>query len=51
MDKEILTDLQMRAAGTHELFMAYVGAGFTREEALQIILVIISTGMQTQQPE
>lgn len=45
MDEDLVTDLQMRAAGLHELFMAYVNAGFTREEAMQIILVIVHAGM------
>lgn len=30
----------------HELFSAYVNAGFTRVEALQIIIAVITRGQQ-----
>lgn len=41
MDEEMETDLQMRAGAMHELFMSYVNVGFTREEALQILLLML----------
>lgn len=34
------------AAQLHELFSAYVHAGFTRGEALQLVIVIISRWQQ-----
>lgn len=36
------TQLAEGAAQAHELFIAYVDAGFTRAEALQILLSIIA---------
>jgi hypothetical protein len=36
-----LTQLQAGVAQQHEMFMAYVDAGFTRPEALKIIIAII----------
>ena len=35
------TSLNSEAIGMHELFMSYVNAGFTREEALQIIMAFL----------
>jgi hypothetical protein len=40
-----LTQLAQGAAQGHELFMAYVQAGFTRGEALQLLIVVISAGI------
>jgi hypothetical protein len=37
-----LTPMAEGAAATHELFMAYVQAGFTREEALQLVISMIT---------
>lgn len=36
-----LTQLQTGVAQQHEMFMAYVHAGFTRPEALKIIISFI----------
>ena len=36
-----ITQLQTGVAQQHEMFMAYVQAGFTRPEALKIIISII----------
>lgn len=36
-----ITQMQQGAAATHEMFTAYVDAGFTREEAMQIVLTMI----------
>ncbi len=40
-----LTFLAEAAAQQHELFMAWVNAGFTRAEALQMIIAIMTEGM------
>ena len=42
-----LTELAKGAAQIHEMFTAYVGAGFTRPEALQIIIGVLTAGMAT----
>lgn len=41
-----MTALMQAAIATHEMFMAYVQAGFTREEALQIVIGITTAGME-----
>lgn len=38
-----MTMLAQGAAAQHEIFMAYVEAGFTRPEALAIIIAMITT--------
>lgn len=38
-----ITQLQAGVAQQHEMFTAYVDAGFTRPEALKIIIAIIVT--------
>lgn len=38
-----MTILATGAAAQHEIFMAYVTAGFTRQEALSIIIAMITT--------
>lgn len=51
---EPLTALAAGAAEQHELFMAWVHAGFTRAEALQLLLGVIGAGLamsQFQPPE
>jgi hypothetical protein len=40
------TPLAQSAAAHHELMMTYVQAGFTRAEALQILLMVVSVGLQ-----
>jgi hypothetical protein len=42
-----LTELAKGAAQLHEMFMAYVEAGFTRAEALQLVQGIIAMGIAT----
>jgi hypothetical protein len=37
-----ISDFAMGAAASHELFLSYVGAGFTEEQALSILLAILS---------
>ena len=45
------TQLAEGAAQAHELFSAYVGAGFTRAEALQILIGIMVAALhQGPQP-
>ena len=48
MEEQFLTDMQTKAAGTHEMFMSYVDAGFTREEALSIVLALLTTVVQVE---
>jgi hypothetical protein len=40
-----MTQLAQGAAQGHELFMAYVNAGFARAEALQILIAIFVAGI------
>jgi hypothetical protein len=40
------TPLAQSAAAHHELMMTYVAAGFTRQEALQILLMVLSINLQ-----
>jgi hypothetical protein len=37
-----MTELAAGASQTHELFMAYTNAGFSRDEALRILIGIIT---------
>ena len=39
---EFMSRLQQSAIALHELFTSYVNAGFTREEALRLILVLMA---------
>lgn len=48
VDYENLTPLQAAACGIHEGFLAYVTAGFTRDEALKIVLTQMSLVWQRQ---
>jgi hypothetical protein len=41
-----ISSLTEGAVHAHELFMAYVNAGFTRPEALQLIAAIISASVR-----
>ncbi len=47
---EPLTVLAAQAAVHHEIFTAYITAGFTRGEALHILTSIIVASLGTQQP-
>lgn len=42
--------LAASAASMHELFVAYLGAGFMRNEALYLIGLILTAGMRQQPP-
>lgn len=44
-----MTALMQGAIATHEMFMAYVEVGFTREEALTIVIGILTHGMGDRQ--
>ncbi len=46
-----LTPLAEGATTAHELFISYVNAGFTRAEALQIILAIMINGIRQQRKQ
>lgn len=48
-DANDMTVLMQGAIATHEMFMAYVQAGFTREEALQLVIGVLASGMKGQQ--
>lgn len=41
-DENDLTDLMVAASAMHELFITFVAAGFTRQEALQIVLAQVT---------
>lgn len=45
-----MTALAEGATSTHEMFMAYVTAGFTRAEALQIVIAIVTSFIPPPQP-
>jgi hypothetical protein len=40
-----MSQLATGAAQQHELFMAWVNAGFTRAEAMQLLLVVVEAGI------
>jgi hypothetical protein len=44
-----ITSLAEGAAQMHELFMAYLHAGFTRAEALQIMISIVTASIRPPQ--
>ena len=39
-----LPSLNAEAIGVHELFMSYVTAGFTREEAMTLVVTLMTLG-------
>ena len=41
-----LTELAKGAAQLHEMFTAYVDAGFARHEALQLVQAVITAGIR-----
>lgn len=41
-----ITDLAAGAAQLHELYSAYVGAGFTEMQALQLVIALITAGLR-----
>lgn len=46
MTDDPLTELQTAVAQQHELFVSYIEAGFTRDEALDIIKTIVVEAMR-----
>lgn len=44
-----MTALAEGAAQMHELFAAYVDAGFARAEALQILIAVVTASIQPPQ--
>jgi hypothetical protein len=51
MPQEPMTALGASAAAHHELVMTYVAAGFSRQEAMQVLLLLISVGIQRNNQE
>lgn len=45
-----ITALAAAATGMHELFTAYIDAGFTRAEALQILIAVVTAPMRPLNP-
>lgn len=46
MPDEPISTLLQGAIAMHELYQSYVDAGFTRTEALQLVMTLIQTGAQ-----
>lgn len=46
MSDEPMTPLLMGAAALHENMLAYVQAGFTRDEALKIVIAMLTEAMR-----
>ena len=44
-----MTALAEGAAQMHELFTAYVDAGFSRSEALKILIAVVTAGIRPPQ--
>lgn len=44
--KDFMTKLQQVAAAHHELYQEHVKAGFTEDQALEILLTIIELGFK-----
>lgn len=44
----LITPAEVNAAQLHELKVTYVEAGFTEDEAMQLIINIINTSVATQ---
>ncbi|MGW2520460.1 hypothetical protein ACWC09_26295 [Streptomyces sp. NPDC001617] len=40
-----ITELAAMAAQNHELYTAYVDAGFTDQQAMQLLIAIVTAGM------
>lgn len=41
-----ISDMRMRAIAIHEVFASYVGAGFTEEQALELVKTEIAAVVQ-----
>lgn len=50
-DDDPFTPMAAAASQMHEMFLAYVEAGFTRDEALRLIIGIITAGIPKQGDE
>jgi hypothetical protein len=44
-----LTELGAAAVGMHEMFQAYVAAGFTEAQAMQIVCAVLTAGINQLQ--
>jgi hypothetical protein len=51
MPSEPLTAIQEGAAAMHELFTAYIGAGFSRPEALQLCIGHVTSAARSPREE
>jgi len=40
-----LTSLESSAAEMHELYLGYINAGFSADQALQLVMTILSAGI------
>ncbi|MFE9448290.1 hypothetical protein [Streptomyces sp. NPDC006739] len=40
-----ITDLAAGAAQVHELYLAYIGAGFNEHQALRLVISILTAGI------
>lgn len=49
-DSAPLNTIDEAAIATHEVFSAYVRAGFTREEALELVAQTIASSLERGQP-
>lgn len=46
-----VTELGESAVVMHELFMSYVEVGFTRDEALRLVIAMVKAGFQESSDE
>jgi hypothetical protein len=46
-----ITALVQAAASVHEMFLAYLAAGFTEQQALYLIAQVLAAGATAQQGE
>lgn len=44
-----ITDLAAGAAQVHELYLAYVNAGFTEMQALHLVVAILTAGFRSSE--
>lgn len=45
-----LTDLVAAAAGAHELYLAYIEAGFTPAQAMQLLCAMVAASVTPNHP-
>lgn len=48
-DGGFITPMGEGTSSTHELYLSYVEAGFTQDQAMQIILVITAEGVRAHE--